>query len=89
MQDYQAKNTSADRPASRIDNDVNTLKNVVERVETITHRIIRHARTLGYFEPPKDAAVSAPTPVVTTLADALTALDRAVDHCSGSLNVFD
>lgn len=81
--------TATDRPMSRIDNDVNTIKNMAERIEGVTHRIIRHARTMGYFELPKDAKAEAPTPVIITLADALTALDRAVDHCSGSLNVFD
>lgn len=75
--------------ASRIDNDVESVKSMAARVEITTERIIRNARSLGYFEPPTDAKVSAPTPVITTLADALQALDRAIDHCSGSLNVFD
>jgi hypothetical protein len=74
---------------SRIDNDVEVLKRMIDRVETVTHRIIRHARSLGYFESTADAKPSAPTPVITTLADAISALDRALDHCSGSLNVYD
>lgn len=85
-------NTSvaSNRPVSRIENDVETVKRLAERIEGITERIIRNARALGYFEAAKDASQGAtPVPVITTLADALIALDRAVDHCSGSLNVYD
>jgi hypothetical protein len=81
-----------DRPASRIEHDVEVLKTLTGKVEHTTQRIIHHARALGYFEPPSDAKAQAPTtptPVITTLADAIQALDRAIDHCSGSLNVFD
>jgi|HubBroStandDraft_6_1064221.scaffolds.fasta_scaffold00050_92 hypothetical protein len=74
---------------SRIENDVELVKTMTNQVESTTDRIIRHARSLGYFEPPSDTKASAPTPVITTLADALLALSRAIDHCSGSLNVFD
>lgn len=77
------------RSNSRIENDVEFVKNLTGGVEMTTERIIRHARSLGYFEPPTDAKAQAPTPVVTTLADALQALSRAIDHASGSLNVFD
>lgn len=77
------------RSNSRIENDVETLKTLTRHVEITTERIIRHARSLGYFEPPADPKTQAPTPVVTTLADALQTLGRAIDHCSGSLNVFD
>jgi hypothetical protein len=83
------KLTATNRIGLWIENDVETLKWLTECVEGITERIIRNARALGYFEPPEDARAAAPTPVVTTLADALSALDRAVDHCSGSLNVYD
>jgi len=74
---------------SRIESDVETVKIVIGRIEGTTDRIVRHARSLGYYEPTPDAKTSAPTPVITTLADALQALDRAIDRCSGSLNVFD
>lgn len=77
------------RSPSRIENDVETVKALTGRLEATTERIIRHARSLGYYEPTPDARTAAPTPVVTTLADALCALDRAIDHASGSLNVFD
>lgn len=79
----------ANRPCTRIESDVESLKNLIVVVESTTERIIGHARVLGYFQPPSDAKVSAPTPVVTTLADAVQALARAIDHCSGALNVFD
>jgi hypothetical protein len=92
MSDY--KSTAANQPEardmSRIENDVEQLKRFADRADSITLRILRHARSLGYFEPqPGDAKVSAPMPVVTTMADAIQQLDRALDHCSGSLNVFD
>lgn len=74
---------------SRIENDVETIKRMAGRVEMIRERVIRHARALGYYEPTPEAKVAAPTPVITTLADALQSLDREIDHCSGSLNVFD
>ena len=78
-----------DRPVSRIENDVEFVKRLTVTVENTTNRIIGHARALGYFEPPQDTKASAPTPVVTTMADALRTLDHAIDHLSGSLNVFD
>lgn len=74
---------------SRIETDVETVKAMIDRLESTTARIVRHARVLGYYEPTPGPAVSAPTPVITTMADALQALGRAIDHCSGSLNVFD
>lgn len=80
---------AANRSLSRIESDVETVKGLTNIIENTTERIIRHARSLGYFEPPSDAKVSAPMPVVTTLADSLQALDRAINHCSGALNVFD
>jgi hypothetical protein len=76
-------------PISRIENDIEALKKITSIVESTTDRIMRHARSLGYFEPPKDSANALPSAVIMTLADAIHALDRAVDHCSGSLNVFD
>ena len=76
--------------ASRIENDTETVKRMTDRIERTTHRIIRHARALGYYEPtPEVGKEQAPTAVVATLADALNALDRAIDCNSGSLNVFD
>ena len=75
--------------ASRAETDVENVKRMAGQVEIITDRIIRHACTLGYYEPTPEAKAVAATPVITTLADALRGLNAAIDHCSGSLNVFD
>lgn len=77
------------RAASRIQSDIELIKNVTSQIEGTTSRIIEHARSLGYFEPPKDVVGGVPMPVITTLADALQALNHASDHCSVALNVFD
>jgi hypothetical protein len=74
---------------SRIDADIESVRSMAARIERTTERIIRHARALGYYQPTPETKTDAPTPVITTLADALSAMDRAIDHCSGSLNVFD
>jgi phage-related protein len=76
---------------NRIENDIETIKRITMRLESIHDRIMRNARVLGYFDSPKDigSGASTPTPVVSTLADAINALDRAVDNASGALNVFD
>lgn len=81
--------TAKDRVASRIESDVELVKSMTVRVESSTERVIKNARAMGYFEPPESAKVLGPTPVVTTMAEALQALAHAIDHCSGSLNVFD
>jgi hypothetical protein len=85
----QATNPKLNAQASRIEHDVELLKTLIGTVERTTERVVHHARALGYFEPSPEAKTQAPTPVITTLADALQALTRAIDHCSGSLNVFD
>lgn len=77
-----------ERSMSRVDADVECVKKMTSRVEHATQRIIQHARSLGYGEPPSEPK-AAPTPVITTLADGLRELDRAIDHCAGSLNAFD
>lgn len=86
-QSEQTKNSVA----SRAETDVENVKAMVNKVEIITDRIVRHARTLGYYEPTSEAKgnASAPSPVITTLADALRTLSAAIEHCSGSVNVFD
>jgi hypothetical protein len=80
-----------ERSSSRIDKDVEAVKEMTSHIERTTERIIQHARSLGYFESTPDSKLrdSVPIPVITTLADALQAMSRAIDHCSGSLNVFD
>lgn len=88
--DNHPSNKLADRPTSRIENDVQAVKEMTVRLESITERIVMHARTLGYFEPASEAKQNpTPTPIISNLADSLRALDRALDHCSASLNVFD
>ena len=78
-----------ERSASRIEHDVELVKTMTGFVERTTEQIIQHARAMGYYEPTPESKVNAPTPVITTLADALQSLSHAIDHCSGSLNVFD
>jgi len=85
--------TSAATPSismSRIDNDIEMVKSMTVRVQTSTDRIVRHAHSLGYFEPSKGtAAIDTPRPVTTTLRDALSELERAIETNSGALNLFD
>ncbi len=83
-------NPASERSVSRIEHDVELIKKMTSTVERTTERIISHARALGYFEPLEEVSkIGVPTPVITTLADALSAIGRAIDHCSGALNVFD
>lgn len=84
-----AANSLKECSPSRIEADVERVKSMTAQVDRITDRIIRHARALGYYEPLPATGAAAPTPVITSLADSLQALDRALDHCSGSLNVFE
>lgn len=89
---YEQTNTKpTERDVSRIEQDVELVKKMTMHVEQTTDRIIRHSRALGYFEPPSEGGKlgGGPAPVITTMAEALTALGRAIDHCSGSLNVYD
>ena len=81
--------TVTNRVASRIDADIDQLKILTLSVDNVTESIIRHARALGYYQPTPEPGASAPTPIVTTLADVLQALTRAIEHCSGSLKVFE
>lgn len=78
-----------DRPMSRIDNDVMTVKGFTQRTRDVSERIIRHAQTLGYYNPQPSTSTTGPTPIITTLSDALMELDRAMDELSGALNLFD
>lgn len=80
---------ATNRSLSRIEADVESVKRMTSSVELLTERVMRHARSLGYFGAPDDPKESGPTPVITTLADALSALDRAITTAGGSLNVFD
>lgn len=80
----------AERPMSRIDNDVNTIKGITQRVRNSAERLLRHTQTLGYYNaPPAQTTGAVPSPVITTLSDALIDLDRAMDELASSLNLFD
>jgi hypothetical protein len=73
--------------ASRIECDIESVKLLTRRVDDIASNIFRHTRSLGYSEPP-NATTAAPEPVITTLSDALRALERAVEHATDSVSVF-
>lgn len=83
----KAGTVSTDR--SRIEQSVEQVKAMALDVDRSTDRIIRHARALGYYEPTPEKAQSAPTPVITTLADALQALSYTIERNHAALNVFD
>lgn len=88
---YETASADVKRDVSRIETDVELVKSMGRMVAQTTERIMRHARALGYYEPPapeKTAPLSL-SPAVISLADALMALDREINTCSGSLNVFD
>ncbi|KRQ11901.1 hypothetical protein AOQ73_05700 [Bradyrhizobium pachyrhizi] len=89
----QAAPSNKIRPSSRIENDIEKVKLLTDIINNTTDRLVQHANSLGYFEPPKaETAASAgfaPRPVSINLADALADLDRAVNRNSGVLNLFD
>jgi len=74
---------------SRIDHDIERVKELTRRVNGTTERILMHARSIGYWSDPPSDKINQPAAVITTLFDALQELERAVDANSGSLNVFD
>ena len=82
------QNVPQPNKASRIDQAIEVVGSITRTLENSTQRIVMHARSLGYYEPPKDAQ-AAPTAVVTTLSDALDELARAVTRNSDALNLFD
>ena len=76
-------------PVSRLEHDIERIKELTRVINSTTERTLQIARTLGYFQDqPKDNAPG-PIPVVTTMQDAISELNRAVDHNSGCLNIFD
>jgi hypothetical protein len=77
-------------PGSRIDTDIQTLKRMIGQLDHISNTIVMHARTLGYSDTPKETiGALSPQPVITTLADAISGLDRAIERTTGSLHLFD
>lgn len=81
--------STADRPLNRIESNIETLKDQANRLEAMAESIAAHARSLGYFELSSNAKGESPTPVVTTMSDAIMAVQRAVDHCVSALGLFD
>jgi len=84
----QQQGNSLAPKASRIDQTIEAVDSMTRTLERSTERIVMHARSLGYYEPPKDAQAT-PTAVVTTLSDAMEELARAVTRNSDALNLFD
>jgi hypothetical protein len=74
--------------ASRIESQTESLKGAADRISRLTATNVLHARQLGFFEPPKDAG-QAPSPVVTTLEDAINQIHREIDSLEGSMNLFN
>lgn len=72
---------------NRIQNDIGRIKETTERVRNTTNMIIQYAHTLGYFEPPKDIN-PAVEPVITTMSDAITDMEKATNDLVGALNLF-
>lgn len=87
--------TQVDKPPSRIRNLTESVKMQTDRVRAATQRVVAHAHSLGFFDPPKvfdppktDAGVG-PTPIITSLEDAIREHDRAIDELAAALNLFD
>jgi hypothetical protein len=80
---------------SRIENEIDRMRSLIDIVNSSTSRITRHASSFGYFAPPPAQSVNlgcapqAPTAVAVTLTDVLDELARAIDSNSGALNLFD
>lgn len=79
-----------DRVMSRIEQDVEHVKNLTTRIRAAREMNVANARALGYFESPSTgpSVGVAPQPVITTMSDAIHELERAVDELHGSFNLF-
>lgn len=82
---------AVNKTASRIENQTEMVKTLVRKIQRITDTNIQHAHQLGFYSPPSETKPSsgAPTPVTTSLDDAIRDLDQAVDHLDGSMNLFN
>jgi uncharacterized protein YdeI (YjbR/CyaY-like superfamily) len=92
--DYAAKDRAyppgeTERPMSRVDNDVQRLRDTAENLRGTLNRLMRHAKTLGYWSPVPETASNKLASVPTTLHDAIEDLQRAEKELSAALNVFD
>ena len=74
---------------SRIQADTSALLTMVQRLKACEARVARHAMSLGYFQATPETGNAKPTPVSTTMVDALADMDRAIDSLSGALTLFD
>lgn len=90
-EEYRPGLVSPANHASRIDGQINRLKEMTETINNIQRRVERHARTLGFYDQPVEPTLSSsvPRPIISTLEDAILDLSHAIDHASGTLNVFD
>lgn len=83
-----APNRTSPSPNTRIQVDVNRVREITSSVRLVTQTIISYAHSLGYYEPPKADNPSV-EPVITTMGDAITDLERATNELVGSLNLFN
>lgn len=86
-QQASAKTT---KTATRIEGQVENVKALTRRIVRITDTNIEHAHQLGFFSPPPSngSIAGAPTPVISSLDDALRELTMAVDNLDGSMNLY-
>lgn len=75
-------------PATRIQTDTSRVRETTSNIRMATATIVSYAHSLGYYEPPKADNPSV-EPVITTMGDAITDLERATNELVGSLNLFN
>lgn len=81
--------TGSSPKGSRINADVESLLRMVKRVHEARERIQRHTSALGYHADTPPTEGSKVSPIASTLSNALTDLDHALEQLSVSLNLFD
>lgn len=79
----------ADRPMSRIENSMHDLIQMIDLVNSLHGRIIRHAVAFGYFTPDPPSPVTEPDKNPTNLREAMEKLKRHIAMLDGALNLFD
>lgn len=78
-----------DRPMTRIEVQIETLKSLSNRIQRLTNDNIMHAHQLGFFAPngpEKDPPT--PIPVTTSLDDAIRELTMSVEKLDNSMGLF-
>lgn len=78
-----------DAPMSRIDNQVERLKSLKRQLEIIEARVMRNARSLGFFVDSPAPANSTISPVISDVETALNELEQQINNVSCALNVYD